>query len=380
MKPELFGMTKNGELVPITVGDRLSWAFIPNPLPPHWRVPDSLWPHVVRARALIAELDTLASTLPNPMMFLGALTRREAIKSSTIEGTTIAPEDLLRHEHLSSVPRPSTDKALDVREVMNCQDALREGRHRFRDEPIGLRHLCDLHKILLEGTRSKDKCPGQIRQKQVFVKPYTPPPADTVQNLLQNLEGYIQNSQDVTEPLIRTFIAHYQFEAIHPFEDGNGRIGRILLSLMLFKELGLREPWLHLSGYFEQHRRDYIARLLGISTHGDWDEWIEFCVEGTIQEATSAIEKCNRLQTLRRVYLERFESRSPRAHAILDHLFFFPIIEATDLAALLQVSYNTARADIDHLVEARILSPRPDTYPKEYVAHEIMEIGFPQGD
>lgn len=381
MDIEQFGQFKNGVLLPIVVGDRNRWAFVPAPLPANWKFPESLWPLLLRAREAITELNTAAGSLPNPLMLLGALRRREAIKSSTIEDTTVTPEELIRFEKDAPGNSPQTPETDDAREVFNCAEALRVGRERLRIEPLSLALLKNLHALLLSRTRMAHKSPGQFRQRQVFVgRNFTPPPpGEPLAECLSNFEQYVKSPNDSLDPLIRAFVAHYQFEAIHPFEDGNGRIGRVLLALMICRDLGLKEPWVCLSGYFEHNRREYYDRLLGVSTHGDWSEWVQFCLEGAADEARSAIDKCTRLRELREDYRRRLADHTPRADALIDHLFAFPLIEISVVAGILGVAYNTARADVGKLVQAGVLTELKG-YPQAFRADEIMNITFPPDD
>jgi len=381
VNPEQFGQFKTGQLLAITVRDRQTRAFLPNPLPCAWKLPERLWPTLVAAREKIAELNGAASTLPNPHMLLGSLRRREAIKSSTIEYTTVSPEELLLYE-IDAAQKIAGEDASDAREVLNCAEALRIGRDHIRNRKLDLDIIRELHRALLTGTRMAHKGPGQFRQIQVFVgSRFTPPPpGDPLSQCLDNLEEYFASPADSLDPLIRAFIAHYQFEAIHPFEDGNGRIGRVILSLMICSEIGLKEPWIHLSGHFERNRREYYDRLLAVSTHGDWDEWMEFCLEGAIHEAQSATEKCIRLGELRRAYQAALEGLTPRAASINEFLFSYPLFEARTLAGRLRVSYNTARADIDKLVKSGIVSISRTARPQQFRADQIMAIAFPPDD
>ena len=382
MNLEEFGQFKNGVLQTIAVRERQTWAFVPSSLPGNWKPGEHIWPLLVTAREKIAELNAVAGSLPNPLMLTGSLRRREAIKSSTIEDTTVTPDELLRFEIDSKEKISSDAKSADAREVLICMDALRVGRDRIRNQPLNLGLICDLHKLLLSGTRMAHKNPGQFRQVQVFVgSRFTPPPpGDSLAECLSNFEQYLLSPGDATDALVRAFIAHYQFEAIHPFEDGNGRIGRVLLAMMICKDLNLSEPWIYLSGYFERHRREYYDRLLAVSTHGEWNEWVEFCLEGTIQEAQATSEKCKRLQNLRTAYRDKMANLTPRSNEIIDYLFFFPVLETSGLAEELHVSYNTARSDIDKFVQAGILREEKRGRPQAYRADEIMNVAFPMDD
>jgi len=379
---EEFGQFKNGTLVPITVRERQVWAFVPKMLPCEWKLPERLWPLLVTAREAIAELNAIAGSLPNPLFLNTSLRRREAIKSSTIEDTHVSPDELLRFEMESAEERTAGVGSANALEVLNCADALRAGREYLRNHELGLDLIRDLHRTLLSGTRMAHKNPGQFRQVQVFVgRRFTPsPPGIALSDCLENFERYLVSPGDSLDALVRAFVAHYQFEAIHPFEDGNGRIGRILLSLMICRDLSLHEPWIGLSGYFERHRREYYDRLLAVSTHGEWDEWVEFCLHGAVREAGAATDKCEKLRQLRDTYHDKMGNVTPRAAQVIEHLFLFPVVEASALARTLRVSYNTARSDIDNFVKFGILRKAGRGRPQAYRADEIMDISYPPDD
>ena len=180
------------------------------------------------------------------------------------------------------------------------------------------------------------------------------------------------------DPLVDAFVMHYQFEAIHPFEDGNGRVGRLLLTLMIASWCGLANQWLYMSAYFDDNKDEYMSRLLRISTHNDWEGWIRFCLHGVIEQAKDAEHRCDRLLQLSTDFKERVNTLagSWRLQSIVDHLFLVPAVRIPSLAARLEVTYPTARADVEKLVSAGILLELPDGVPKTYYAPEILNITF----
>ncbi len=381
MNIERFGEFKTGSLEPIPAGREPDYAFVPNPLPVRWTVPAKLWPTIVRARDRIARLNGIGQTLPDPFLLLRPLQRREALKSSSLEGTYISPKELLLFELDKSRRAGKDDKALDWREVYNYYLALQKGRMRVRDGSKLTDELIKLlHKVLMSGTRGQDKNPGEFRDCQVHVgagRRYNPaPPGKFLEECLANLSQYIAQPPDDLDELVRAFIVHYQFEAIHPFKDGNGRIGRLILSLLVFDWLDLSEPWLYLSEFFEKNRDDYIELLFRVSTDGDWEEWVRFCLDGTIQEAEAAIKRCGQLRELKDKYLKTAGRGSTRMYEIIDRLFSTPVVTVPEIMKHCKVAYPTAKSDVKKLVEADILSELENTYPQAYGAPGIMQIAF----
>lgn len=380
MRIEPFGEFKTGQLIPINPEGRFhDYAFVPNPLPPAWAPGESIWPLIAQARASVERLEGAGGILPSPGLLLRPLQRREAIKSNSIEGTYVSPEELLLFEaEQSQVRDPKNERMNDWREVIRYDFALNEGCQRIAaGETIDRKLICDLHRSLLQTARGKDKRPGQLRDRQVYVEAgrrYIPPPPEYVDGLIANLETYLQ-SRD-SDPLVRAFIAHYQFEAIHPFEDGNGRIGRLILSLCIYKWLGHSNAWLYLSEFFDRNRKEYINRLLAVSTSGEWNEWVEFCLHGAIQQADSATATCRRLDELKRKYEQQVGHLSSRMNAILQRLLTNPIIETSQLARELGLSYNTVKRDIQKLVNNGILDELPDSRPRAYCAREFFSIAY----
>lgn len=373
---------KTGQFVPITLVENglheADTAFIPDPMPTGWSFPAELWPLLCEASQELSRLDGMAQTLPNPQLLLSPLRRQESLTSSRLEGTYATEEELLLFELEPRAPTSEHDPANAWTEVRNYSDSLAKGYFALETIPFCLRLFKDLHETLMGGVRGGNRNPGVFRNHQVHIgsnRRYIPPPPEQMMESLHNLEKYLNDPGDDFHPLVRCFIAHYQFEAIHPFSDGNGRIGRVLLSLMIFKWCGLKMPWLYVSSYFERYKDEYIDNLFRISTHGDWSRWIEFCLTGVVRQSRSAFRKCEQLKALKDEMFFRVVSDRPRTHAIIEMLFESPVVRASDIQKRLGGSPNTARKDLEFLVEKEILRPIDGIErPKTYVASEILSI------
>ncbi len=398
-----FSEYKTGKLVPLENVSRKAHAFVPNPLPPQWSPGDRLWSMAADARGKIGELEGRwgASGIRDPQsnlsLVLRPLQKREAIRSSSLEGTHVTPEELLMFEKSGKeIDDKESDRNNQMREVLNCDGAMIAGQ-KLVEQGVAFdrRFYCELHRVLMNGVRGANKNPGQIRDRQVYIgRQFTPTPATELDACLSNLESYMASPGDTTilddetslvdevmpgeevDPLIRAFVMHYQFEAIHPFMDGNGRVGRLLLSLAICKWLELSHPWLYLSEFFENHRSDYFERLFRVSTHGEWSEWIELCLQGTIEQSDVLLRRCERLGSLVEEYKKKVGLSSPRMHSIIEMLVESPLIHIIDVQNKFEVSYPTARADIQKLVDAEILVHIPNHYPKMFSAREIFHVAY----
>ena len=239
----------------------------------------------------------------------------------------------------------------------------------------------ELHRTLLEGVRGSDSHPGKFRDCLVQIgRPprFIPPPPFYLPELLENYEKTAQSPTRMYDPLVDAFIMHYQFEAIHPFEDGNGRVGRLLLSLMIAQWNDLSNQWLYMSSYFDANKDEYIERLLRVSTHNDWTGWIQFCLTGVIEQAKDTEYRCDRLVQLSASYRDRVTSLagSWRLQNMVDALFLRPVISISSAAKHYNISYPTARSDIEKLLSAQILQEIPNSYPKTYFAPEVFDITY----
>lgn len=366
-----------GRLVPLSIGER-DWAFIPQPLPRVWQPTLELWPLLAAAREALAKLDGIGRMLPDPELLLRPLQSREAIRSSSLEGTYATPQELLLFELQPQEPTAATDRTNDWLEVYNYAEALRRGTSLLEKLPLSLRLIREMHHVLLSNVRGRDRDPGEFRRNQVHIgsdRRYVPPPPNELAACLDDFESFLNDADDI-EPLIRSYMAHYQFEAIHPFVDGNGRVGRALLSLTAYKWSNLSRPWLYVSPFFDRHKRDYISALFDVSCQGDWTGWLKLCLTATIDACNDSIARCDLLVSLLKKYHAKADKTGARLHVLIEMLFSHPIIRVSDVAKRLGVTYPTAKADIEKLVAFGILEEAPEMARKTFWAPEIFNAAY----
>ena len=335
MQQDDFLSTNAGTCLPAPGG---YLAFHPAPLPPKLEVDWALAGLLSEADRAMAELSGAGQLLPNPHLLIRPYLKREAILSSRIENTIAGMEELALFE----AQEDEEPKRPDVREVANYVRALETGLARLEVLPISSRLICELHGILLDGVRGGDgsKTPGEYRRSQNWIgRPgatlteatYVPPPPDEMQRALGAWENYL--NADTPEPvLVKLALLHYQFEAIHPFLDGNGRIGRLLITLYLCSRNCLSQPLLYLSGFFDENRDDYYRLLLGVSQRGQWREWLEYFLRGVRQQAKAALADTQRVLALYESHRDKLKQakRPPQAAGrILDELFGNPIFSVS---------------------------------------------------
>ena len=293
-----------GKYVKVPAAHEPFEAFVPAPLPPD---PPLVWSPALRRRfddALLAlgRLDAITAHLPNASLLLYSFVRKEAVLSSQIEGTQSSLADLLLYE-IDEQPGVPID---DAREVSRCVMALERGLKRLRGGlPLCMRLLCEMHKVLLTHPGGRGKTPGEVRRSQVWIggtRPgnaaFVPPPAAELPECLKHFEHFINDQPEPTPPLIKAALAHVQFETIHPFLDGNGRLGRLLIVLQLVADGVLREPMLYPSLFFKTHRAQYYELLNEVRLRGDWERWLDFFAEGVQVSATQAVATSNALLAL----------------------------------------------------------------------------------
>jgi Fic family protein len=307
-------------------------------------------------------LDGAAQTLPNPHLLSRALLRREAVLSSRIEGTQASLSDLVLFE----AEEGRAGERGDVREVYNYVQAVGHVLDPQRRLPLSLPLLREAHGILLTGVRGGYAAPGEFRRSQNWIGPpgctlegatYVPPPPERLWECLDPFEKHLHADQPLP-PLLAVACLHYQFEAIHPFVDGNGRVGRLLVVLLLSEWRLLPEPLLDLSAYLEPRRDEYYTRLLAVSTEGDWQGWLHFFLTAVERQAADAVERAQRLQALRDDYRSRVGTARSSAllGVLVDALFESPALTIPRTAKLLGVTHRTARLNIGKLVDADVLS------------------------
>lgn len=379
MNPEDFQENISGHLISIPEG---GFAYVPNPLPPMNLTWDSGLIEVLsHADRALGELAGIGRSLPNPHLLVRPFLRREAVLSSRIEGTQASLADVLAYE---AVQLPLFDASDDVKEVHNYVRALEYGLERMSSLPVSLRLIRELHGILLEGVRGEQFRAGEFRQGQNFIGPpgsslatatYVPPPPKEMMEALQQLELYINESSNLP-PLIRLGLIHYQFEAIHPFPDGNGRLGRLLVSILLCAWNLLPQPLLYLSAFFETNRPDYYANLRGVSEKGNWNSWLSFFLNGVSSQAIDAAARVKRINDLRENYRQRFQQgrSAARLLQVVDLLFARPLISVRTVEEELALPYPTAERYIDELVKQGILVGTGKARNRIFKADEILQV------
>lgn len=338
-------------------------AFVPNPLPPHppLAFPASQHQLLERAHVALGRLDSITTLLPDPNLFLYAYVRREAVLSSQIEGTQSSLSDLLLFE-LEGAPGIPLD---DVVEVSNYVSALDHGMNRMQEGfPLSNRLLREMHAKLLASGRGREKNPGEFRRTQNWIggtRPgnahFVPPPPARIEESMAALERFLHEAQPSHPTLVKAGLAHVQFETIHPFLDGNGRIGRLLIAFILHHGRVLSRPLLYLSLYFKHHRREYYRLLDLVRTEGNWEEWLNFFFEGVEQTAGNAVDTAQRLVTLFKEDTSRVEVLGRTANTTLRVFHAMrerPVLTLTEAARRAGVSFPTAAKGIDALVDLGI--------------------------
>ncbi len=309
------------------------------------------------ANRALGRLDGVSMMLPDPSLFLHMYIRKEAVLSSQIEGTQSSLSQLLLFED-ANLPGVPLD---DVQEVSNYVAALNHGLHRMRGDgfPLSLRLLLEVHGVLLAKGRGSDKAPGEFRRSQNWIggsRPgtarYVPPPPELVMECMGALEKFLHNEPSPTPTLIKAALAHVQFETIHPFLDGNGRLGRLLITLLLCAENALREPLLYLSLYFKTHRSEYYDLLQRVRTEGAWEEWIRFFLSGVKETGDQAVVTATRILQLFEANRQRIQTLGKPAGTALrvhHHLERKPLTSVQAAARALNLTEPTVRASFAHL-------------------------------
>ena len=342
---ELNSPHRAGRYIQQTTGYK---AFVPAPLPPD--------PPLVYSGALqtllsaadrdIGRLDALAALLPNPDLFVAMYVRHEAVLSSQIEGTQSTLEDVLAFE--ADALRDDTPK--DVEEVVNYVRAMNHGLARLSELPLSLRLLREIHAELMKGARGGDKSPGEFRTSQNWIggrgsslrdATFIPPPPHELMAALGNLERFLHEARDGVPLLVRCALAHAQFETIHPFLDGNGRVGRLLITLMLCEERALSRPLLYLSLYLKVRRAEYYDRLTAIRSQGHWEAWVAFFLRGVSSTARAATQTAHDIVALREAHRGAV-ARNAKALALLDHLLLQPTVSIKRVVQRLACTAPTA--------------------------------------
>lgn len=385
MDVEQFRKSTTGRVVKVGEGDVAYWAFVPNPLPPALDLTLELVHQLSEADRALGELAGLARTLPNPALLVRPFAHREAVSSSRIEGTETDVADLYAYEAGHSPARVGASVSeADVREVLNYVRALDYGLERVETLPISLRLIREVHERLMEGVRGGHATPGEFRRTQNWIGPpgcsldgasYVPPPVPEMREALGAFEKYL-HQEDLCPPLMRLAYIHCQFESIHPFVDGNGRVGRLLIAFLMVHWKLLPQPLLYLSSFFERRRQEYYALLDGVRSRSDWSQWVSFFLQAVVEQSRDTITRARRLQDLQVAWRERLVSISASARLLqlADSLFETPVLSISDAQKLLGVSNRTARLHVEKLVGIGILRQVGEGgYGRTYAAAEILD-------
>ena len=352
-----------GTLVTQKIAAESFKAYIPSKLPPDPAlVLDDLYPLLDKATQAITALNSMAQSIPNKALFIYMYVRKEALLSSQIEGTQSSFSDLMLFENHQN-PSVSID---DVEEVSNYVMAIKYGLKRLENGfPLSLRLLCEIHAILLQGGRGSQKLPGEFRRSQNWIggtRPgnalFVPPPPETLMNILGDFESFMHDENVKLPILIKIGLAHVQFETIHPFLDGNGRLGRLLIILLLCDSGILSEPILYLSLYFKKNRETYYNLLQEVRIHGTWETWLEFFLEGIYKSATQALQtaqKINELFNEDNIKIGMLGRVKLSCLEVFEYLKKMPQISVTSLVKESNMSAPTIRTAINHLVDLGIL-------------------------
>jgi Fic family protein len=335
-------------------------AFLPVPLPPAppLEISGTLLRLLSDADRDLAKLAALAELLPNPNLFVAMYVKQEAVLSSQIEGTQSTLQDVLAFD----ADQTPTGKPRDVEEVVNYVRAMKHGLARLREDfPLSLRLIREIHAELMRGVRGQERTPGEFRTSQNWIggsSPanaiFVPPPAHEVMNCLGAFEHFLHHHREDTPVLIRCALAHAQFETIHPFLDGNGRVGRLLITFMLCEAQVLAQPLLYLSIYLKAHRLEYYDRLTAVRQRGDWEGWVKFFLRGVSETARLAAATGRDILAMREAHRAQFDFDS-YALQLLEMLIQQPLINVAQAQKVLQCTHTRASKAIQLLQKAGLL-------------------------
>lgn len=357
MNPKDFRVGEAGRTVKAAGG---YWAFVPAPLPPKLVYDEELVHLISKADAALSELSGLGRLLPNPHLLIAPWMAREAVLSSRIEGTRASLSDVLIDE--IGGQRVGAKPPDDLGEVRNYVVALEHGIQRLPKLPLSLRLVREIHAKLMKGVRGDRATPGEFRRSQNWIgaqgstpatAAYVPPPVAEMKDCLANWEKFL-HERDRMPDLVQCALMHEQFEAIHPFLDGNGRVGRLLITLFLIERGRLSQPLLYLSDYIDEHRKDYYDLLQRVRTHGDWISWLRYFIHGVQVTAADAVKRTTHVVELREGFRKKVGEK-PKALALVDQLFTNPYITAARAQQALGVTAPTARSLLDFLVERKLI-------------------------
>lgn len=377
-----------GHLVPITVEDQRfgetfhHHAYVPEPLPRDLDLSSQTWQTVNEAATALGRLDTATTRLPNPLLLVRPAIRKEAVSTSALEGTYTELEEVLESELLGD-----EDRNTDIREVRNFVVAAERAIELVEERPLATNLICELHAILMDGTRGSSWQNGAVRGTHVWIGPgdapvtesrfVPPPPGDTLLDGLKEWERWAHGETTDLPLLVRIALAHYQFETIHPFHDGNGRLGRLISMLQLIEARVLKHPVLYISPWFETRREAYHEWLRRVSETGDFDGWVSFFSQAVRDQAADAVDRTEKLLALRDSMISALRQAGARGVAldIAEHLIGFPVTSPTDASSNHGVSYQAANQAISKLTDLGILQEMTGKrYARVFAAPEVLQV------
>lgn len=369
-------MKRAGIYVDNLNGEATYQSFKPNPLPPipEIEMDGEIVKLLVDANKQLVKLDTASQLISNADLFISMYVRKEALISSQIEGTQCTLDDVLD-------PEVEANANLDVSDVINYVKATQYALKRLERLPLCCRLIREIHEVLIENVRGQDKTPGEFRHSQNWIGPancslkdarYIPPNVEDMQTAMSDLEKYINENVDY-DPLIRAALIHYQFETIHPFLDGNGRIGRLLILLYLMEQRLIEKPVIYISYFLKKNQIEYYDRISEVRRTGNFEQWIRFFLEAVSKAASDSLEAIRQLSVLHDTNVEKLPKTTrskDNLRAVFDYIEQYPIIDIKRTAKELEVSYNTVAAAVRKLVELGILQETTNAARNRVFAYE----------
>lgn len=369
-------MNRAGMYVENLTGEAAYRSFKPNPLPPmpEIEMDEEIVKLLVDANKQLVKLDTASQLISNAELFISMYVRKEALFSSQIEGTQCTLDDVLDPEAEANVNR-------DVSDVVNYVKATQYALNRLERLPLCCRLIREIHEVLMENVRGQDKTPGEFRHSQNWIGPancslkdarYIPPNVEDMQDAMSDLEKYMNENAEY-DPLIRAALIHYQFETIHPFLDGNGRIGRLLILLYLMEQGLLAKPVIYISFFLKKNQIEYYDRMGEVRRSGNFEQWIRFFLEAVSKAASDSLETIRQLSALHDANIEKLPKTTrskDNLRAVFDHIEQYPIIDIKRTAKELDISYNTAATSVKKLVELGILLETTNAARNRVFAYE----------
>ncbi len=369
-------MKRAGIYVDNLNGEAMYQSFKPNPLPPipEIEMDGEIVKLLVDANKQLVKLDTASQLISNADLFISIYVRKEALISSQIEGTQCTLDDVLD-------PEVEANANLDVSDVINYVKATQYALKRLERLPLCCRLIREIHEVLMENVRGQDKTPGEFRHSQNWIGPancslkdarYIPPNVEDMQTAMSDLEKYINENVDY-DPLIRAALIHYQFETIHPFLDGNGRIGRLLILLYLMEQRLIEKPVIYISYFLKKNQIEYYDRISEVRRTGNFEQWIRFFLEAVSKAASDSLEAIRQLSVLHDTNVEKLPKTTrskDNLRTVFNYIEQYPIIDIKRTAKELEVSYNTVAAAVRKLVELGILQETTNAARNRVFAYE----------